>query len=128
MSVKVLSIEDDGVAAVACEGELNGLGMNNGDVADLKPQLGDDWAQRRVALDMTGASYMDSAAVGWLLSLHKAFQQSGGQMVVCGIQPEIRRVIELMRIDQVIPIVADRDEAMRRLRAGGEGEGGETNG
>lgn len=128
MSVKVLSIEDDGVAAVACEGELNGLGMNNGDVADLEPQLGDDWAQRRVALDMSGASYMDSAAVGWLLSLHKAFQQAGGQMVVCGIQPEVRRVIELMRIDKVVPIVADRDQAMRRLRSAGEGGGGGSDG
>lgn len=119
MSVKVLSIEDDGVAALACEGELNGLLMNDGEAADLKDLLGDDWAQRRVVLDMAGASYMDSAAVGWLLSLHKRFHEAGGALVICAVQPTVRRVLELMRIDQVLPMTDTQPEAMSRVREGG---------
>lgn len=118
MSVKIVSVQGDGVAVLACEGELNGLNMNNGEVADLKPQLGDDWASRKVVLDMSEASYMDSAAVGWLLSLYKKFTEAGGKLVVCSVQPEVGRVIELMRIHLVIPIVKDREEAMARLEEG----------
>lgn len=116
MSMKVLSIEDDGVAAVACEGDLNGLLMNDGEVADLKEHLGDDWAERKVVLDLSEANYMDSAAVGWLLSLHKAFQNGGGKLVVCGIQPSVKRVIELMRIHEVVPMADDLEAAFKKVR------------
>jgi len=114
--VKVLSIEDDGLALLACEGELNGLLMDNGESEGLEEHLGKDWTGRRVVLDMQDASYMDSAAVGWLLSLHKALTNNGGALVVCGVQPAIKRVIELMRIHEVLPIVETREQAIRRLR------------
>lgn len=116
MSVKVLSIEDDGIALLACEGELDGLQMNEGDTADLQKLLGADWASRRVVLDMSGASYMDSAAIGWLLSLHKKLNDAGGRLVVCGVQLSIKRVIELMRIDRVVTLVDQRDDAVACVR------------
>lgn len=122
MSITVLSIEDDGVAALGCAGELNGLQMDGSDLAagdeaaDLAKHLGDDWATKRVAMDMGEASYMDSAAIGWLLSLHKSFKAGGGMLVVCNVQPAIKRVIELMRIDQVVPMTDTLDQAMHKLR------------
>lgn len=119
MSIKVLSIEDDGVAAIACEGDLDGLAMNNGDTADLEEHLGEGWANKRVVLDLSESEYMDSAAVGWLLSLHKAFEKAGGRLVVCGIQPPVKRVLELMRIEQVVPMAEDREAALEQVRAGG---------
>ena len=122
MSVTLLSNEGDGVAVLACEGELNGLLMNNGDSTDLKPQLGEQWASQNVVLDMSEANYMDSAAVGWLLSLHRSFEESGGRMILCNIQPEIRRVIELMRIDRVVPIVDERAEAIAKLKQSGDAD------
>lgn len=120
MSVKVESTEDDGVVLLACYGELDGLQMpeGDGDEKGMKDLLGQGWASERIVLDMSGATYIDSAAVGWLLSLHKGFTKAGGKMVVCALQPTVRRVIELMRIQQVIPIVDDKGQALAKLREG----------
>lgn len=115
MSVKVVAIEDDGVATLACAGEMNALEMStNG--KGLKDVLGDDWASRRVALDLSEASYMDSAAIGWLLSLHKGFGDAGGRLILFGTHPNVRRVIEMMRIDKVLDLADDREHALKRLR------------
>lgn len=120
MSVNVLSTEDDGVVLLACHGELDGLQMpeGDGDEKGMKELLGDGWAGQRVVLDMSGATYIDSAAVGWLLSLHKGFNRGGGKMVICELQPTVRRVIELMRIQQVIPIVESKRQALVKVREG----------
>lgn len=115
MSMKVVSIEDDGVATLACAGEMNALEMT-GDGGGLKELLGEGWASRKTALDLSEATYMDSAAIGWLLSLHKSFCQAGGRLVVFGMHPNVRRVIDIMRIDQVLDLAEDRQHAVKRLR------------
>jgi len=115
MSVKVVAIEDDGVATLACAGEMNALEMST-DGKGLKDVLGDEWASRKVALDLSEASYMDSAAIGWLLSLHKAFDEGDGRLVLFGTHPNVRRVIDMMRIDKVLDLAENREHALKRLR------------
>ena len=115
MSVKVVAIEDDGVATLACAGEMNALEMTaNG--GGLKDVLGEGWASRRVAMDLGGATYMDSAAIGWLLSLHKSFEQEGGRLILFALHPNVRRVLDIMRINQVLDLAEDRQHALKRLR------------
>ncbi len=115
MSVKVVSIEDDGVAVLACAGEMNALEMTaNG--CSLTDILGQNWASRRVALDLSQASYMDSAAIGWLLSLHKKFSDQNGKLMVFGLHPNVQRVIDIMRINQVLNLAQDKAHALKRLR------------
>lgn len=117
MSVKVVSIEDDGVASLACAGEMNALEMTgNAEGGGLRAVLGDGWAKRQVALDLGESSYMDSAAIGWLLSLHKAFDDAGGRLVIYGLHPNVKRVVEIMRIDKVLNLASDHDHALQRLR------------
>ena len=118
MSVRVVSIEDDGVAALACAGEINALAMRK-EAGGLTGVLGDNWPTRRVALDLSEASYMDSAAIGWLLSIHKKFGDAGGRLVVYGLHPNVQRVVEIMRINQVLELADNRDDALRRARGGG---------
>ena len=117
MSIKVVSIEDDGVAALACVGEMNGLAMSS-DGGGLQDALGEGWAGRPVALDLSEASYMDSAAIGWLLSLHKQLSGAGGRLVLHGLHPNVKRVIEIMRIDQVLDLAESRGHALECLRGG----------
>ncbi len=115
MSIKVVAIEDDGSAMLACAGEMNALEMT-GDGGGLRGTLGEDWAAKKVALDLGEASYMDSAAIGWLLSLHKAFGEAGGRLILFGLHPNVQRVIEIMRIDQVLDLAEDAMHAKKRLR------------
>ena len=116
MSIKVVSIEDDGVASLAFTGEMNALEKTLDDEVGFKALLGEDWASRKVMLDLGQATYMDSAAIGWLLSLHKAFDQGGGRLVLFGIEGNIQRVIDMMRIGRVLNLSEGKAEALARLR------------
>lgn len=115
MSIKVVSIEDDGVASLASDGEMNGLAMSN-DGGGLKDVLGEGWDQRQIALDLSEATFMDSAAIGWLLSLHKSLGEGGGRLILHSIHPNVQRVIDMMRIHKVLNLANDHDHAMQRLR------------
>lgn len=116
MSVKMVSIEDDGVAVLACEDQLDGLALSADDNGSLKQVLGEKWTSKRVALDLSATAYIDSAAIGWLLSCHKHFKDGGGRLVIHGMQPSVKRIIEMMRIHQVLNLTEDRDQALAQLR------------
>ncbi|MEM1353996.1 MAG: STAS domain-containing protein [Planctomycetota bacterium] len=116
MSIKMVSIEDDGVAVLACDQELDGLALSSQDNSAMQKVLGEKWSTKRVALDLSATQYIDSATIGWLLSTHKHFNEGGGRVVLHGMQPSVKRVIEMMRIHQVLELVADREQAMARLR------------
>jgi len=116
MSVKMVSIEDDGVAVLASDQELDGLALSASDSNTFQKVLGEKWASKRVALDLGATAYIDSATIGWLLSTHKHFREGGGRLIIHGLQPSVLRVIEMMRINQVLELASDRDQALARLR------------
>lgn len=120
MSIRVDSIEDDGVAVLASSDELNAFVMDaeGNDSKGLQGLLGEDWAERRVALDISEADYIDSAAIGWLLLMHKSFKEAGGRLVIFGLTPGVKRVINLLRIEDVLNLSTDRDSALVRVRGG----------
>ena len=116
MSLKMVSIEDDGIAVLACDQELDGLALSSNESQALPKVLGDKWAGKRVALDLSATAYIDSAAIGWLLSIHKKFREGKGRLVIHGLQPSVQRVIEMMRIHQVLDLADNREQALARLR------------
>ncbi|MEM9414880.1 MAG: STAS domain-containing protein [Planctomycetota bacterium] len=116
MSVKMIGIEDDGIAVLACEAQLDGLAMTADGNAPLKQVLGEGCYTKRVALDLGQTGYIDSAAIGWLLSSHKAFKDAGGRIVIYAVQPGVQRVIDMMRIGTVLELAPDQEQALNQLR------------
>lgn len=116
MSLSIESKEEDGVALLNCAEDLNALTMCE-EFTELKDLLGDDWASLRVGLGFAAASYIDSAAIGWLLSLNKKFNADGGKLVLHSMSPSVRRVLTMMRLDSVFNLVDDKPDAIKLLKA-----------
>lgn len=115
MSLKVVSIKEDGVAALDCAEEMDALKMS-GEFKELEQLLGPDWAGQRVALGFGAADYIDSAVIGWLLSLNKSFDQAGGRLVLHSMSPSVKRVITMMRLENVLNIAEDLPQAIEQLK------------
>jgi anti-anti-sigma factor len=115
MSLKAVSIEDDGIASLACAEEMNALTMSE-DFGELKDLVGIDWASRKIALGFAEASYIDSAAIGWLLSLHKTMDEAGGKLVLHSMLPSVRRVLTMMRLENVLNLADDHEQAVAQLK------------
>ena len=117
MSLTVVSNEDGGVAALDCADDMNALEMS-GDFKEMEKLLGDTWASRQVALGFGATEYIDSAAIGWLLSLHKAIGEGGGKLVLHSMNPSVARVLKMMRIDNVLTVAENQAQAEQLLKEG----------
>lgn len=73
---------------------------------------------RRLLVDLTGVSFMDSTALGVLVDAAKTLQSSGGQMVLVADDPRVTRVIEITGLGQVFRLESSLPEGVRNLVEG----------
>jgi len=118
MSLKAESVEEDGVALLNCGDDLNALTMCE-EFTELEDLVGKDWASRPVGLGFSEASYIDSAAIGWLLSLHKKMDEAGGKLVLHSMSPSVRRVLTMMRLESVLNLADGKAQAVKQLKKKG---------
>ena len=78
---------------------------------ELKEQIGPN--DRQVILDLSKVTFIDSAGVGVLISLLKSL--NGGVLVAIVTDPVVLRVLEITRIDRLIPLVPSLAEAEAAL-------------
>lgn len=113
--LSLLSIEKDGVVRIAAGGDLTannttGVGQN-----PLERVLGPGWATNRVLLDLSHTGYLDSTAIGWLLSSAKLFREKGGVVVLHSVAPRVKQILDLLRVGKVVPVAADETAARAML-------------
>lgn len=83
----------------------------------LRDRLGDvvELGGRRVLVDLTGVSFMDSTALGVLVNTARALRSSGGQLVLVADDPRVTRVIEITGLGSVFCIEPSLPEGVQRL-------------
>jgi len=118
MSLKTDSVEKDGVALLECGDDMNALTMCE-EFTELRDMIGADWASRPIGIGFTEASYIDSAAIGWLLSLNKTIDEAGGKLVLHSMSPSVRRVLTMMRLESVLNVADDKADALKQLNTKG---------
>ncbi len=76
-----------------------------------------DEAPAALVLDLSGVTFLDSMALGVLLSSLKRLGQTGGKLRVVTPRPEIRRIFEVTLLDRLFDIDSSRDEALAATTA-----------
>jgi anti-sigma B factor antagonist len=106
---------DEGTVVITVQGEL--------DLATaprLKWPLVDaiDAGRRRLIVDLTGVTFMDSTALGVLIGIRRALKLGGRLAIVC-TNPDVLKIFEISGLDAAFPIFPALDEA--RSYVSGEG-------
>jgi len=70
-----------------------------------------DLGDRRFILDATALEYMDSAAIGALVSSLSKVKKAGGELRLAGANARILRVFSITGVDKLIPSFATVAEA-----------------
>ncbi|MEU1124876.1 STAS domain-containing protein [Streptomyces sp. NPDC005899] len=55
-------------------------------------------------LDLTHVDFCDSSALGAFVDIHRRRSEAGHRFALAGIQPEVRRILELTRLTSVLPL------------------------
>ncbi len=100
--MKVDIKNEDGIAVAELSGEID-----HHNAKEIRTQL-DKYiisAQpRRLAIDFTNITFMDSSGIGLIMGRSKIMKQCGGKLEVRSPQPYIRRVMKLSGIERIVKI------------------------
>ena len=98
--------EIDGLAVLVIQGLPENACLNVNPFP-FEASLGKEWAARTVLMDMERIDYLDSASVGWLIASQKAFRAAGGKLVLYALQPRIRQLLTMLRVERIVPLAED---------------------
>lgn len=73
-------------------------------------------------VDMSEVGYVNSGLLGAVVRFHAACAQAGHLCVVVLSNPDIRELLDLTGLSRLLPVVDDREKAVRVIRTSGSPE------
>jgi anti-anti-sigma factor len=68
---------------------------------------------RKLVIDLTPVSYIDSATIGCLMDLHRQASDAGAALKLSGVQSRVRTMLTLTGCDKFLEIHADEPTAVK---------------
>ncbi|HTQ57576.1 MAG TPA: STAS domain-containing protein [Bryobacteraceae bacterium] len=104
----------DGVGYLRLEGRF--VTGSDAELASAQEYLRKNGVNRAV-IDFRDVPYIDSTGLAFVVELHKSLVCRGGQLLLANANQRVREVLEMTRIDGVIPTFAHTEDAEAALRA-----------
>ena len=90
-----------------------------GNRAELKAEVLLQFAANRdVVLEFSHTGYIDSSGLGVLMWLAKKAVESGRQLVLAGLNPDLRELFDLLHIAPLLQCAPDTATAMAMINGG----------
>ncbi|HPD30250.1 MAG TPA: STAS domain-containing protein [Phycisphaerae bacterium] len=67
---------------------------------------------RQLILDFTNVKFLSSSALSVLITLHKKAAQNKGQVVLCDLRDDLKKVFEITRLDRMFTFCPTLDDAL----------------
>jgi anti-sigma B factor antagonist len=116
MSVEYLTREiPTQITAVDVAGDLTMGDKLAAFESDLRGRI--EKGARKVVVDLSRVTYMDSSGLGTLVVLAGRMDRSGGKLVISGAGGKVRQVIEMARVDRLLGMYGDVQAACAALNA-----------
>lgn len=68
-----------------------------------------------IIIDLTETSYCDSSGLSALLSANRLCKNSNGKFVLTGLQPNVKKMIEIAQLHRVLSITEKLEEAEKEI-------------
>jgi anti-sigma B factor antagonist len=104
--------QERGVSIITASGELDAA--KSPELEKVFASVPAD-ASNRIVLDLKDTGFIDSSGLATLVRAFKRARSSGGNLVLAGLQPPVRKVFELTRLDKAFDIYGDTAEALTKL-------------
>lgn len=106
---------DAGLAVVSVAGELDIAGAPELALAFGNLERSD---VRAVAVDLSGLTFIDSSGISVLATAVQEAQARGGSMIVAAPEGDVRRVFDIVRFGEFVPLEDSLSAALLRLEPG----------
>lgn len=104
---------DDGVRRINLTGRMDVEGTEK---IDLKFTSLAASKQGRIVVDLSGVDFMSSLGLGTLVRSASAQVLRKGKLVLLSPRPNVERVLETTRVNEVVPVFHDFEAARKAVR------------
>ena len=77
--------------------------------------LVDKEGKTKLVINFSKIKFLSSAVLGKLISLNKKLSAQKGRLAFCHINSDVMQVFKITRLDKLIPIYDDEDEAVKGI-------------
>ncbi|WP_300157302.1 STAS domain-containing protein [Solidesulfovibrio sp.] len=70
---------------------------------------------RELLLDLGRVTFLDSKAIGAMVTMRKAAAARGGRLGVCNLHPHVEKIIRVVTLGTIFETYPDRETALERL-------------
>jgi len=67
---------------------------------------------RKMLIDLSAVSYIDSASIGCLMDIHRLLQEKTGAVKLCGLQPRVETMISMTGVHKIIDLFREEADAI----------------
>ena len=103
----------DGIACLTLSGDLD-LATVNTFRAHLAMAT---HGRSGILLDLGGLRYLDSSGINAVLETHRALTPFGRRIALVGVSPNVRRILGVLKLEDLMPVFAEADDALAYLRS-----------
>lgn len=107
--------QENGTAVIKASVER----LNAANAPDLKAELVllNKNNVNNMVIDLSATRYCDSSGLSAILVANRLCKDTNGQFVLCGLQTNVRKLIEIAQLDKVLTLASDETEAMAMIGA-----------
>jgi anti-sigma B factor antagonist len=66
----------------------------------------------QMAIDLSGCGFLDSTGLGVIIGILKRVRGHEGELVIVGAEPHVRKVFEITRVSDIVPLHDSLDEVV----------------
>jgi anti-sigma B factor antagonist len=116
MSLNIVGQEQDGISVLSLDGKL----VMGQECADLQTTLESliHSGHTRIILDCRQVSTIDEAGVGTIVEAITKVREVNGKLAIAELQSSHLQLLELMRLEEQLPLYADRQSAINSFFPG----------
>lgn len=105
----------DGIEVLTLNGQFIG-GEETDKLRDTLTSIAQQ-EHNRLIIDLTHASYLNSTALGVLISSHANFTKRGGRIALCNISKSIENIFVITKLTLVFEIHPTVEEAIKNFQS-----------
>jgi len=113
MAVKTTTLQSGKIGVLEVKGSLVG----GEETDELRSAVADfvEQGNKKLIIDLSKVTYLNSTAIGVLVSAHTTYSRNKGQVKLCGINKNINNIFVITKLTMVFDVCETRDEAVKAL-------------
>ena len=113
MAAKSTTVQNGQIGIIEVKGSLVG----GEETDELRNAVADfvEQGNKKLVIDLSKVTYLNSTAIGVLVSAHTTYSRNKGQVKICGINKNINNIFVITKLTLVFEVCESREEAIKSL-------------